>query len=79
MITVGLADPVGWLNIQACGENFNVVIFSDPINVIQVRHSVMVRLLVELYSLNHTTLSDLDKFQGHNRVGFNLKFYVLVQ
>ena len=49
VITVGLADPVGWLNIQACGKSFNVVIFSDPINVIQVRHSMMVLLLIELY------------------------------
>ena len=43
MISVRLA---GWVSI--CGKNFNVTVFSDTINMINVKLCMMI-LLIELY------------------------------
>ena len=43
MISVRLADQV-----SVCGKNFNVAIFSDTINVVNVKLCMMV-ILIEIY------------------------------
>ena len=57
--------PAGKLYI-VCGKNFNVAIFSDSINMINVKLCIMV-VLVELYPLIPLSVS-LIVLQGHSNV-----------
>ena len=59
MISVGLAGRV----IVRRGKNFNVAIFPDTINVIDVKLCMIV-LLVELYLIIPLSMT----FQGHRSV-----------
>ena len=58
MISVG---PAGLLS--ACGKNFNVAIFSDTVNVINVKLCMLVEL-IELYQLIAFAVT-LIVFQSH--------------
>ena len=58
-------------------ENFNIGVFSDNINVVNVKLCMMI-LHTELYLF--VTLSvTLTLIQGHSSVSFNWKFYVPIQ
>ena len=69
--------PAG--RMSACGNNFNVAIFSDTINTINVKLCMMV-VLTELYPFIPLSVV-LIVFQGHSNVSnsFNLKSYVLIR
>ena len=56
--------PAGQLTI--CGKNFNFVIFSDTINMINVKLCMMV-VLIELYPFIPLSVT-LIVFQGHSNV-----------
>ena len=61
-------------HVSGLVENFNIGIFSDTINVIDVKHCIKVLLLhIELYlfttlTVIHYTLMTLILFQGHSSV-----------
>ena len=57
-------SPAG--RVSAFGKNFNIVIFSNTINMITVKVCMMV-VLIELYLLIPLSLT-LIIFQGHNIV-----------
>ena len=68
--------PASWLFV--CGKNFNVVIFSDTINLINVKLCMIVALL-ELYPCIPLSVT-LIVFQGHSSVKqFNWKFYAPIR
>ena len=66
-------QPAG--RVSVCGKNFNVEIFSDTMNMINVIFCVM-RVLIELYPFIPISVT-LIVFQDHSSVSFNWKFYVL--
>ena len=61
MISVRLAHPV-----SVCGKNFNVVIFSDTINTINVKLCMMV-VLIDLYPFTPLSITMI-VLQGHSSV-----------
>ena len=68
MINVGPAD---WLasRLSLCNKNFNVAIFWDTINMINVKLCIMV-VLIELYLFTPLSVT-LITVQGHSTVSFN--------
>ena len=62
--------PAG--RVSVCGKNFNVVIFSNTVNMINVKLCMMV-VLIELYSFLRLSMT-LIVFQSHSSVEqFQLK------
>ena len=61
--------PAGWVSI--CGKNFKILIFSDTVNVINVKLCMMV-LLIELYLFIPLSVT-LTIFQGHRYVSLHWK------
>ena len=67
MISVGLAgQEASWLAslLSICGKNFNVVIFLDAVNIINVKLWIIV-VLIELYPFIPLSVT-LIIFQGHS-------------
>ena len=64
-------------SLSVCGKNFNVVIFSDTVNMINVTLCMM-EVFLELYLFTPLSVT-LIASQGHSVSGsFNLKFYVFM-
>ena len=63
--------PAG--RLSGCGKNFNVAIFSDTINIINVKLCMMI-VLIELYPFIILSVT-LIVFQGHGSVK---QFYLIV-
>ena len=61
-----IVKQAGQLVGTICAKNFNIAIFSDTINMINVRHCMMVSL-IELYPFI-PLLVTLIVFQGHSSV-----------